>query len=423
MRTIRHKPEAPAKGFSFAAALAALALLLAASTAGAQDWPQWRGPHRDGKATGFIAPKTWPKELTEKWRVTVGDGVATPALVGDKLFVFSRESDKEIIRGLNAADGKELWSDRYDVGPVTGGARNFPGPRCSPAAADGKVVTLGVRGTLSCLDAASGKVVWRKDDLKSWPMFYTSSSPIIVDGLCIAQLGGGRDGTGGIMAYDLTSGEEKWKWTGDTPAYASPVLLTLGTTKALVAETNGSVVAVNAADGKLLWKTPFASGRMQYNACTPMVDGQTVIYSGQGRGTKAVKIEKQGDEVTAKDLWSSDLAVKFNTPVVKNGMMYGISDRDILFCVNLENGKTAWTTSLGGGGGRNSGYGSVVDAGPVLFALNPSGQLIVFEPSDKEFKEVTRYKVGKSATYAYPILSGNRVFVKDGDSVTLYTIE
>ncbi len=422
MRTIQHKPEASAKGSSFAA-LAALALLLGAARAGAQDWPQWRGPHRDGKATGFTAPKTWPKELTEKWRTTVGNGVATPALVGDKLFVFTREGGNEIIRCLNAADGKEVWSDKYEAEGATGPASPFPGPRCSPAVADGKVATLGVRGTLSCLDAAKGEVVWRKDDFKSWPQFFTSSSPLIVDGLCIAQLGGGRGGKGGIVAYDLGSGQEKWKWTEDMPAYASPVLLTLGTTKVLVAETNGNIVAVNVADGKLLWKTPFASGRMQYNACTPMVDGQTVIYSGGGRGTKAIKIEKQGDEVTAKDLWSSDLAVKFNTPVVKNGLLYGISERDVLFCLNLENGKTAWTTPLGDGRGRSSGYGSVVDAGPVLFALNPSGQLIVFEPSDKAFKEVARYKVGKSATYAYPILSGNRVFVKDADSVTLYTIE
>jgi outer membrane protein assembly factor BamB len=232
--------------------------------------------------------------------------------------------------------------------PDSGQARvprgGFQGPRCSPAVADGKVVTLGVRGTLSCLDAAKGKVLWRKDDFKSWPQFFTSSSPLIVDGLCIAELGGGRGNNGGIVAYHLADGQEKWKWTGDTPAYASPVLLTLGTSKVLVSETNGNVVAVSLADGKLLWKTPFASGRMQYNACTPMVDGQTVIYSGAGRGTKAVKIEKQGDEITAKDLWSNEEAVQFNTPVVKNGLLYGISSRDTLFCIHVETGKTAWTS-------------------------------------------------------------------------------
>jgi outer membrane protein assembly factor BamB len=405
-----------------AGALAAWALLLGTGATYGQDWPQWRGPNRDGKVTGFTAPATWPKELTEKWKVTVGDGVATPALVGDKLFVFTREGGNEVLRCLSAADGKELWSDKYEAAGPTRPADAFPGPRCSPAVAGGKVVTLGVRGTLSCLDAATGKVVWRKDDFKSWPRFFTSSSPLLVDGLCIAQLGGGGDGA--VVAYALDSGEEKWRSKGEPTAYASPVLLTLGDTRAVVAESDQNVVAINLADGKPLWKTPFPARPMQYNACTPVVDGQTVIYSGTGRGTKAVKIEKQGDELTGKELWSNDDAVKFNTPVVKNGLIFGITANDKLFCINAETGKTAWTTALPArGGGRNSGYGSVVDAGPVLFVLNPSAQLIVCEPSDKEFKELARYKVAKTDTYAYPVLSGKRVFVKDRDSVTLWTMD
>src|SRR5262249_29704555 len=153
-------------------------------TAGAQDWPQWRGPNRDAKATGFTAPTTWPKEPTRKWQVKVGDGVATPALVGDKLYVFSRQEGNEGIRCLAAADGKEIWADKYEAAGFNGPDSGFPGPRSSPAVADGKVVTLGVQGTLSCLDAASGTVVWRKNDFKgSLPRFHTSSSPIIVDGL------------------------------------------------------------------------------------------------------------------------------------------------------------------------------------------------------------------------------------------------
>src|SRR5262245_24802535 len=130
--------------------------LVAASCASAQDWPQWRGPNRDAKATGFTAPKTWPKELTKKWSVPVGDGVATPALVGDKLFVFSRQGGNEIIRCLNAADGKEIWQDKYETKPATGGAAGYSGPRCTPTFADGKVVFYGVQGVLSCYEAESG---------------------------------------------------------------------------------------------------------------------------------------------------------------------------------------------------------------------------------------------------------------------------
>src|SRR5437762_2868606 len=141
-------------------------VLAIASCAFAQDWPQWRGPNRDAKAASFKAPKTWPKELTQKWKVAVGEGVATPALVGDKLYVFARQDDKEVTRCLNTTDGKELWSDKYDSLGASGPAQGFSGPRSSPAVASGKVVTLGVRGVLSCLDTTTGQKLWRNDDFK-----------------------------------------------------------------------------------------------------------------------------------------------------------------------------------------------------------------------------------------------------------------
>jgi len=403
--------------------IAVCAALLGVGAARAQDWPQWRGPNRDGKATGFTAPKTWPKELMEKWKVKVGEGVATPALVGDKLYVFSRESGSEVIRCLDAGTGKEVWKDSYEARGVSGPASGFTGPRCSPAVADGKVVTLGVHGKLSCFDAASGKRLWSKDDVKGEPRFSVSSSPIIVDGLVIAQLGG--ESGGGIVAYDLASGEEKWKWTGDGPAYASPVLLTLGDTKAIIAMTAKKIVGVGVADGKLLWETSFPAGQMIYNAATPMVDGQTVLYGGNGnRGTRAVKIEKKGATFEGKELWTNkENSVKYNTPVIKNGLLFALSENNKLFCINVESGKTEWASALSGGArGRNSGYGSIVDAGTVLLALTPSGELIVFEPSDKELKQIASYKVG-AETYAYPIVAGNRVFMKDRDSVILWSIE
>jgi len=396
-------------------------LLLGANIVRAQDWPQWRGTNRDAKVTGFTAPKTWPKELTQKWKVSVGDGVATPALVGDKLYVFSRQQGNEIIRCLDAATGKELWQDKYETRGATGPASGFSGPRCTPAVVDGKVVTLGVRGILSCLETATGKKLWRKDDIQATPMFCTSSSPIVVDGLCIAQLGGRSSGA--IVAYDLATGKEKWKWTGDGTAYSSPDLLVLGDDKVIVAETTSKIVGVGVADGKLLWQTSFST---RYNAGSPVVAGETVIYSGPGRGTTAVKLQKQGTDLSAKELWSNDNAVQYNTPVVKNGLVFGLSERDSLFCIT-QAGKTAWTTSLsrgGAGGGRGrSGYGTIVDAGPVLLALTPSGQLIIFEPSDKEFKQLASYKVADSGTYAYPVVAGNRVFVKDRDALTLWTID
>jgi len=393
-------------------------LAVSASCALAQDWPQWRGVNRDGKASGFTAPKEWPKELTQKWKVTVGLGDASPAVVGNKLYVFARQGTDEFIRCLDAATGKELWSEKYDATQVSGPAAPHSGPRSSPAVADGKVVTIGVGGVLSCVDAEKGKLLWRKDDFSgAWPKFYTASSPIVTDGLCIGQLGG--EANGGIVAYDLTGGNQKWKWTGDGTAYASPVILTVDGTKMVVTLTTQKIVGLGVADGKLLWEAPFAVRGMAYNAATPIVDGQTVIYTGSGRGTKAVKVEKTGDGFAAKELWSNpDNGVQFNTPVLKGGQLYGVSQKGVIFCLDGQSGKTLWTTDLGG-----RGFGSIVDAGSALLALTPKGELTVFEPSDKEYKKLSSYKVTDTETYAYPVPAGKGLLVKDKDTVSFWNVD
>jgi outer membrane protein assembly factor BamB len=395
------------------AALVALTFQLQAG-----DWPQWRGEHRDGKVTGFMAPAAWPKELKQKWKIPVGEGVATPALVGDKLYVFTWQGGKEILRCLNAETGKELWKDEYDAAKATGPASGFSGARSSPTVADGKVVTLGVQGTLSCVNAASGEKIWRKMNALGHPQFFTSSSPLVVDDLCVAQFGDEK--AGGIAAYDMKTGDEKWKTgTQDGTAYASPVLLMVDGTKMIVAETNQSVEGLSL-DGKTLWKVPFPKGMGRgYNASTPIVDGQSVVFSGSNRGTRAVKVEKSGDKFEAKETWNNkDNSVIYNTPVVHKGLVFGLTASNNLFCITSD-GKTAWSNSIKG----KQGYGSIVDAGTVLFSLTPSGQLVVYEPSDKEFKELASYKVADTETYAYPVISGNKVYIKDKDSLMLYTIE
>jgi outer membrane protein assembly factor BamB len=402
-----------------------LVAVLSAAPAAAADWPQWRGPNRDAKVAGFEAPGSWPKQLTKKWSVSVGDGVATPALVGDRLYTFTRQGNDEVLRCLDAADGKEQWQDKHPAVRPNGGAGTFPGPRSSPTVVDGKVITFGVDSALTCLDANTGSKVWRKDSLGEHPQFFVSSSPIVVDAaagekLVVAQYGS-EEGGGGIVAYDLNSGKRKWLWDKDGASYGSPIVMSVDGMQVLVTPTADNVVALNPADGKQLWKTSFPAPRMTYNAATPVVDGQIVIYSGSGRdrGTKAFKFEKGGDGVTVKELWSiSEPAVKFDTPVIKDGHAYGLSDRDQLFCLNIADGKPTWTTQLRG----QRGYGSVVDAGEVLFALTPAGELTAFEPKPKEFKKVASYPVG-TATYAYPVIAGKRVFVKDKDAVTLWEIE
>src|SRR6266571_7591855 len=126
--------------------LAGGVVLLRVSGVSAADWPQWRGPHRDNKVAGFTSPVTWPKELTQKWKTTVGLGDASPALVGDKVYVFTRQGEEEVTSCLDAASGTEKWKDKYAAVAVAGPAGGHPGPRSSPVVAEGKVCTLGVGG-------------------------------------------------------------------------------------------------------------------------------------------------------------------------------------------------------------------------------------------------------------------------------------
>ncbi|MGD8500444.1 MAG: PQQ-like beta-propeller repeat protein [Phycisphaerales bacterium] len=401
------------------AVMVGFVILLCAGSVFAQDWPQWRGPNRDGKVTGFTAPQKWPKELKLRWKTPVGAGDATPALVGDKLYVFTRQGDSEVTTCLEVDRGEEQWTDRYAAQAVTGAAARHPGPRSSPTVADGKVLTLGVGGVLSCLDAGSGKVVWRKDPFpKVVPRFFTSFSPIVVDGMVIAHLGG--QGNGAIIAYDLATGDEKWRWGEEGPDYGSPALLTVAGTKQIVTPTEKRIVGIGVADGKLLWQVPFVPQRRAYNAATPIVDGQTVIITGAGRGTKALKIEKQGDGFAAQELWSNpELAVQFNTPVLKDGLLFGLSNGGNLFCINAQTGKTAWTDSVAHG----RGFAAIVDAGSCLLALPSTSELIAFKPDGKQYAELAKIKVSETPTYAHPVIAGNRIFVKDQETLAMLTVE
>jgi outer membrane protein assembly factor BamB len=395
-----------------------LALFATALVAAGQEWPQWRGPNRDDKAPDFTPPKAWPQQLNQKWKVTVGTSDASPALVGGKLFVFSRLDDYEVTECLDAATGAAIWSNKYEVLAPSGPAGKHAGPRSSPAVADGKVVTLGVRGMLSCLDTDSGKVLWRKDDIQGWPSFFTSVSPILLNGVCIAQLGSKSNGV--VAAYDLTTGAEKWTFSGDGPAYASPVLMQVGDAKLVVTATDKRVVLLNVNDGTLAWEAPLAPKGMGGNFATPIVDGQTLIYAGSGLGIFAVKLENQAGAFTATPLWTNtEYSPKFCTPVLRNGLLFGLSQAGNFCCVDAQTGKSLWSEA----DAKRGGFGSIVDAGSVLVALTPKSHLIVFQPSDKAYTEVANIKVGETETYAHPVLAGNRVFVEDQNSLTLWTVD
>jgi outer membrane protein assembly factor BamB len=392
------------------------------------DWPQFRGPNGDNHVTGFTAPATWPKELKKGWSVSVGDGLASPALVGDKIYTFTRKGGDEVITCLDAATGKPVWTDKYATDAVTGfaagmkGPDKFTGPRSSPAVGEGKVCTFGVVGVLTCVDATSGKRVWQKET-KGKPGFYTSCSPTIADGKCIVYTGsdskGGKGGKGGggkgeLTAYDLATGDAKWTHSGEGPGYGSPVVATIGGVKQVVVVGESNLMGVSLADGKQLWKTEFSTGR--YQTATPVIDGDLVITAGS-----AFKVEKKDDKFTAKREWRDQAPHQYNTPVLKDGIVYGYAGmgRDTrIYAQDAKTGKAFWTD-----GARGGECGSILDAGAVLIALSSDGNLIVFKGSKEDFKEVKKYNVADSGTWAMPIVADKRIFVKDRDALTLWTIE
>jgi len=393
-------------------------VLICAGRVAAQDWPQWRGTNRDGKVSGFAAPQTWPQQLTQRWRVIVGAGDATPALVGDRLYAFGRQDANEVVLCLDAAAGKVLWEDRYPADfVVTGPAARHPGPRGSLAVADGKVCSLGVGGILSCLDAATGKVLWRKKSVEDYGgvdyRFDSSMSPFAGDGLCVVHVGG--KGKGAILALDLASGRSKWKWEGDAPANSSPVAMTVQGAKQIVTFTAKALVGLSLSDGKLLWQVPFELKNV--NNITPVVDGDTVICIVEGKGLMAYRIEKQGDASAAVSLWANaELGARFTTPVLKDGLLYGYGNT--LYCASAKTGETLWADSA-----RRGQTAALVDAGPCLVALTGNSELVAFKPNDKEYAELARIQFGQTETWAHPILAGKRIFVRDQTTVTLWTLD
>ncbi len=395
-----------------------LAMLLLSANLYSQDWPQFRGINRDSKVTGFKAPSSWPDTLIPRWKVKVGTGDATPVLVGKKIYLHTRQGGDEVILCLDAATGKDLWSDKYPAPPVTGPASSHPGPRSTPAVAEGKIVTFGTSGILSCLDAATGKVVWRKENpANAIPQFFTGMSPLIVDGVCIAHVG--TKDNGNILALDLKTGTEKWNIQGDGPAYASPSLMTMAGKKHIIVQTEKNLMSLDFADGKILWQIPAIPAQRFYNCVSPYIAGNRIYHTGQGTGMKAIEVFKEGDKYSIRELWSTaEVGSKWNTPVLKNGYLYGFSDQRRIYCLNVDNGKTTWIDAV-----THSDFATISDCGSVIIGFPQTGNLVVFKPDPAAYTQVAKYKVTETPVYSFPVIAGNMVYIKDAENLTLFKLE
>ena len=402
--------------------LAASTLLLGAMIGQtfAQDWPQWRGPNRDGVVASFKAPASWPESLTQKWKVEVGLGYATPILSGNRLYMFSRQGADEVMMALDPATGKEIWRTSYaapfKMNPAA--ARHGEGPKATPALANGKLYTLGMGGTVTAFDAQSGKQLWQKPGPEVGPLYGTSMSPLVDRGLVIVHVGGHNSGA--LTAFDANTGTVKWSWNGDGPGYGSPIAAEFDGIRQVITFTQDNLVGVSEETGQLLWRREFTT-RSTQNTVTPILHGQTLIVSGLEKGITALRVLKRDDQWTAEDVWTNtDVSLYMTNGVIAGDTLFGMSHRNSgqYFALDAKTGKTLWTSEP-----RQATNAAILRAGDVLFSLEDDAELIVARTNSSAFEPIKRYKLAETATWAQPVLSGNRIFVKDVSQLTLWTVE
>ncbi len=390
----------------------------------AQDWNQWRGANRDGAIFGFTAPKTLPEQLKLKWKVDVGIGHATPVIAGKRIYQFSRVGEQETIAAYDLETGKPLWKDGYavDYKMHPAALTHGKGPKSTPVIAGGKLYTLGITGVLSCYEAESGKLKWRKEFANRFkttsPYFGTSASPIVDRGLLIASVGG--HDSGAMIAFDAESGAEKWRWQGDGPGYASPIVVELGGVRQVVTQSQQNIIGINQANGELLWQIPFTTEYVQ-NIVTPIVYRDTLILSGLDKGTFAIKLMKDGAKFKPQTVWENkQVSMYMNSPVLKGDYLYGMSHKrkGQFFCIDARSGATLWTSK-----GREGDNAAILLGGSLLFFLAEDAELTVVNASEKKYEVLKKYTVAQSPTWAHPVLVGNRLLIKDQSSLALWSFE
>jgi outer membrane protein assembly factor BamB len=383
------------------------------------DWPQWRGPNRDGAVTSFAEPRSWPDQLTKKWKIDVGLGYATPILVGNRVYMYSRRDDNEVMTALDADTGKVIWQSSY-AAPFTmhpAAVRHEKGPKSTPTFANGRLYTLGMSGIVSAFDAADGKQIWQKPASSVGPLYGTAMSPLVDRGLVIVHVGGHNQGA--LTAFDANTGDVKWSWTGDGPAYGSPIAADFDGTRQVIVFTQQNLVGVSEATGELLWKRPFTTPSTQ-NTITPILYGKTIIVSGLANPVTAFTVVKRNTGWVTEEVWQNpDVSLYMSNAVLAGDAIYGMSQRNSgqFFCIDAKTGKTLWTSPP-----RQATNAAIVRAGDLLFLLKDDAELIVAKASPSGFEPVKRYTVADSATWAQPTIAGNRIFIKDIQSLALWTI-
>lgn len=411
-------------------ALIALTLMVAANWVSAADWPQWRGPHRDGISPEKGLLRQWPPEGPKPvWKVTdIGSGYSTPAVVGERLYLLANEGlDNEFVAAISARDGKRLWRTRLgNVGQPNQMPR-FPAARSTPTVEGAVLYALGSDGDLACLDTDSGTMRWRKHlrtDFGGKPGAWAYAESPLIDGDTLVATPGGSEAT--LVALHKQTGEVLWKCPvpgGDEAAYASALAVEAGGLRQYVQLLQKGLVGVEAKTGKFLWRFDKPVSRFNANIPTP-VFGDGVAYAGSaGTGGGAVKLQARDGGVAAEPLYfEASLPNAIGGAVKVGDYLYGTTGSALL-CVKFQTGQVKWKD-------RALGAASLCFADGRLYLHGENGAVALVEPSPEGYREHGRFTPpdppqrlnNMEKAWAYPVVAGGQLYLRDHGCLWCYDI-
>jgi outer membrane protein assembly factor BamB len=403
--------------------LVAAAFIVSVITLNAQsssvDWPQWRGPDRNGisKETGLLSQ--WPRSGPPvAWSAAMlGAGYGTISVQGDRVYVQGMRNRQSVVSTLNRADGKLVWV--RILGPAGDNDRG-PGPRSTPTIDGDRVYALSETGDLACLRVADGSVIWQRNILKEFrgdnPYWLLSESPLI-DGNNVIVTPGGRGA--GVVALDKMSGKTVWvsKELSDGAGYSSPIVADVGGVRTIMTFTADAGVGVRASDGKLMWRNSSASNGTA-NIATPVYsDGKVFFTSSYGAGGALLGLRASGNEVRAQEIYfTRDMRNHHGGVVLVNGYIYGYND-SILTCLEFASGKMVWRD-------RSVGKGAVTYADGHLYILGEDNVVGLVEATPAGYREKGRFSIADQGlpSWAHPVVSKGRLYIRNQGTLTSYDV-
>lgn len=395
-------------GWSWGALVAGLWLVAAR----AEDWPQWRGPHRDGisKESGWVA--TWPAEGPKKlWEGNVGIGYSSVAVAGGQLYTMGNVAEMDNVYCFDAENGKPKWKHEY---PCTSKDPNgYLGTRCTPTVEGGLVYTVSRQGNFFCLNASDGSVKWSKDFKKDFggesPRWGYAGSPLIEKDWVLAEV----SGKASVMAFNKKTGAMVWQAGAEPAGYGSLLAVDLGPERCLLQFSSDQLICRKMKDGSELWRTQWKTS-YGVNATTPIVQGDQVFVStGYGYGCALFKMSAGG----AQELWrNKNMRNHVNSCVLVDGFLYGYDEGE-LRCLDWKSGEMKWGT-------KGYGKGSLMAADGKLILYGQSGKLGVAEASPAGFKELSSFQaLGGKDTWASPVLANGRIYVRSMEKLAAFDVK